>query len=164
MNMTTTIPTTIQIRRGRFLGLVVAVALLAAAVTLVLDITVGGRSQPSHAATPTREEVLSPLSPTARQYVEAISAMSPRERAAIYGTNPVEALAFPTDARQYANAVAAMTPQELAATYGNVRVIGQRDISSTAAVVAGLGPTERAYVEGIMALTPEQLAAGFGTG
>ena len=163
-----TIPATIHIRPSRFVGLLVAVATLAAAVTWVLVTSaIDARSAQTHTNVPTREQVLSSLSPTERQYVTAIASASPLELAAAYGTSPIEALGLTTTERQYVEAIAALSPEQLAAGYGTARVsrpssIG-RDVSTSAAVLAELTPSERDYVEAIIALTPEQLAADFGT-
>jgi hypothetical protein len=55
MNVSTTIPATVQIRRGRLLGLIGAVAVLAAAITsalLVFAVDVGSTDVTAESATP----------------------------------------------------------------------------------------------------------------
>lgn len=82
------------------------------------------------------------------------------------GENP-PTLELTASERHYVEEIMALTLDQLAAGHGIGPIDrpspGTRDVSTTAAVLAALGPKERLYVEAITALTPEQLAAAFGT-
>jgi hypothetical protein len=149
----TTFPATIHIGTRRFVGILVAVATMAATLTWAL---VSFATDPTAASshTTTRAAVLSSLSPTERRYVEGIEAASPLKLAAAYG-NAVDALAMTPSARRYVEAIMALTPAQLAATFGTGIV------DHSARVLASLTPSARAYVDAIMAMSPEQLAASF---
>lgn len=151
MNISTPIPTTIQLRRSRLVGLMAAVAALAAAITWALLIFAVDRG--AEQAAPAATTGADAPSLSTREYVEGIAAMTPEQLAAAFGNLPFDTVAQSATERQaYAEAIASLTPEQLAAAFGNVPVD----------VLSSLGPTQREYVEGIMALSPEQLAAGFG--
>lgn len=124
MNTSATLQHTIQIRPSRLAALLVAVVMLTAVTTW----SVGNISDTSHSSAPEPEVVAS-------SYVEGVTALSPGERAAIYGNVPSDL--------QRAIAVSSLSPAQQAATFGNV-------------------PQTPQYVDGITHLTPAQLAAMFG--
>ncbi len=90
MNASAPIPTTIHLRPSRLLGIIVAVAALAAAITWALLVfAVDSGSQSAQPAVRTSEDVLAGLSPRARQYVEGIMALTPAQLAAGFGTGSI---------------------------------------------------------------------------
>ena len=135
MNISTTAPTTIEIKRSRLLGLIGGVAAVAAAVTWAVSsyaVDDGVKAtQPSSAQT-SAAVVSSPIPVTG--YLEAVTGREGK----------------------WVRAITSMTPRQLVAAYGT-------DVEA-ATVLARLSPQERGYVESIMALTPGQLRAAFGTG
>jgi hypothetical protein len=116
MNVSTAMPATVEIRR--LLGLIGGVAALAAAVTwAALAFGVGSGTR----VVSEQQAVLAKLSPSSRQYVEAVSTMTPVELKATFGTGDVDAidaLRLSPQSETYVRAVASMTPAELRATFG----------------------------------------------
>ena len=151
MSVSASIPTTVQIRRGHLLGLVGAVAALAACVTwvvtaLAFDTGTSGAVSSSQAA-------------SARV---AASAAGPDDvhddpqadrRALDHGAAEPDAIADP---------VMSMTPAQLAGVgLGTGYQLPNAQRSPTAAaVLASMSPEARRYTEAVMNLTFEQLAAG----
>jgi hypothetical protein len=84
-----------------------------------------------------------------RQTVNAITALTPAELRAAYGTGLGDADA------QHVQAIVSLTPAELVAAFGTD--------TQAAAVLASLTASERSHVRSIMLLTPEQLRAAYGT-
>jgi hypothetical protein len=179
MNVSTTIPNTVQIRRSRLLGLVGGAAAVAAAVTwavLAFGVGIGDGTR----VVSGQVDVLSQLSPSARQYVEAVSTMTPVELRATFGTGDVDAidaLNLSPGSERYVRSIVSMTPAQLRATFGTGPVEGRRTDSpligthwrsywptARAAALASLTPKELRYVGAIMTMTPAELAATFGTG
>jgi hypothetical protein len=165
MNATTTVPTTIQLSRGRLTGLMLAAAGLAAGITCaVLIFAVGNESAaPSRA---TSADVLASLERHQRQFVEGIMALTPAELAAAYGAGRGDVLSTlsPTE-RRFVEGISSMSPEQIAAGYGNGTYL-QGILSSTpeelAAAFGNRFDARSAYVQGIMESTPEELAAAFG--
>jgi hypothetical protein len=121
MNVSTTIPQTVQIRRGRLLGLIVGTAALAAATTgaiLTLVGNTGNGQVQTTAAAPSA--VTSSLSPGESRYVSGISSLTPLERAAAFGgrRGVLDALQLGPKARRYVEGIASLTPVERAAAFG----------------------------------------------
>jgi hypothetical protein len=121
MNVTTTIPATIQIRRTRLLGLIVTVAAVAIAGTWAIASTSDTGTHSARTSLPTTASVLSSLSPSERQHVQAITSMTPAELKATFGTgnvDAIDALGLTPKSEQYVRAITLMTPAELKATFG----------------------------------------------
>jgi hypothetical protein len=132
MTATTTIPTTIQIRRSRLLGLLVAVALLTAAATWALSSLALGNSSSTTGASP-QASVPSSISRAAQdaQRVPSIMTLTPARLAA----------------------------GALGTGYALPSVHRGLTISS---VLASMSPQTRRYTKAVMALTFTQLAVGAG--
>jgi len=127
MNITTTIPGQIEIRRSRLAALVVAVATLVAVVTWALTAyAFDNGSAQAEPQTLTRTSVLTSLTPSERRYVNAITSMSPAALRAAFGTDATSARAAvlatltPTE-RRHVLQVLALTPRQLAAVFGTGR-------------------------------------------
>lgn len=127
MNVTTTIPAQIEIRRSRLAALVVAVAAVVAMVTWALTAyAFDSGSAQSEPQTLTRASVLTSLTPSERRYVNAITSMSPIARRAAFGTDATSARAAvlatltPTE-RRHVLQVLTLTPRQLAAVFGTGR-------------------------------------------
>src|SRR5262245_29675955 len=135
VNASATIPTTIEIRRSRLLGLIGGVAAVAAAVTWAVS---------AYAVDSGAKTTYSGVAPTSAATVTS----SP-----IPSTGYLDAVTSPE--KTSVQAITSLTPQQLAAAFGT-------DFE-TAAVLARLTPSERSYVKSIMAMTPAQLRAAFGT-
>jgi Protein of unknown function (DUF4242) len=141
---TAPVPGAIQISRRRLLGLVALVAALAAALTgAIVALSVQSSNEPVSA--------VASLTPQERLYVDSITAMSPAQLRATFGTPSAADLR----SAQYVQAISSLTPQQLVAVFGT-------DVKAAAAL-AGLTPKERAEVESILTMTPQQLRAAFGT-
>jgi Protein of unknown function (DUF4242) len=155
MNVSTTVPVRIRMRR-RWPFVAVAALLAAGCTVAVLAISTG--SNTTENATPPGAAASSVKGPSAtstaqeRQYVKAISSMTPAQLAAAFGTGDVGATVSSAKERQYVKAISSMTPAQISAAFGS------------GAVAPKLSPREKRYVEGIASLSPEQLAAAFGTG
>jgi hypothetical protein len=125
MNLATSVPTRVQSGRTRLLGLIAAVATVIAVgawvlTTYVLD--AGSQQAPTSAAQPFS---LASLSPQNRHYVEAITALTPQQIAAAFGTgaetsSAVLASLSPQN-RHYVEAITALTPRQIAAAFGTDR-------------------------------------------
>ena len=156
MNASTTVPVRIRLRR-RWPFVAIA-ALLAAATTVVLLAITSGSDQ-SRTVTHSGVAASSAGGPSTsrsaareRQYVQAISSMSPAQLSAAFGTGGFATTAPSAKERQYVKAISSMTPKQISAAFGS------------GAVAPKLSPREKRYVEGISSLSPEQLAAAFGNG
>jgi len=161
MNVSTSVSATVHSGRVRLVGLIaVAAAVIAVGAWALTTYVVDAGSQRVRASVAAQPTVLASLSPQDRQYVEAITALTPRQIAAAFGTvgesgNSVLASLSPHD-RQFVEAITALSTRQIAAAFGTA------DASATN-VLASLSPQNRQYVEAIMALTPAQIAAAFGT-
>lgn len=154
MTLPTTIPARVQVRRSHLLGLVAAVAVVAAAITwAMVSFTVDTGNRGAQASAPTSAAVLASLAPKERQYVQAIASMTPAQLRAAFGTgvDAIGALGLSTRDEQYVRGIASLTPAQLKAAFGTGTV-----------PLAALTPSERQYVQAIAAMTPVQLAAAFG--
>jgi hypothetical protein len=150
MSVSASIPATVQIRRGRLLGLIGVVAALAACVTWVVaafafDTGTSGAVSSSQ-ATSTRVAAARQVPATftvTRKQVEGLSTMAPQ-----------------TGRR--ADQLMSMTPAQLAGVgLGTGYQLPNAQTSPTsAAVLASMSPETRRYTESVMNLTFEQLAAG----
>lgn len=130
---TLTVPDTVEIRRGRLLALIAAVAVLAAAITWALSTyavgTDGGTAQTA--------------SPETAAVQPAVT------------SHPVIA------SRSEKSVIMSMTPAELqAGALGGYALPTYTSDSTLEEVLASMSPTTRRYTENIMALTIEQLQAG----
>jgi hypothetical protein len=123
VNTAATLPAIIHIKRRHFISLVVAIAVLTAAISGTL-VTVASDHRPARAEASgrTTEEVLAALDPGARRYVESVMALSPLQRAAVYGRDPLDVLQLDPRSRQYVEAIMALTPEQLAAGFGNLAI------------------------------------------
>jgi hypothetical protein len=167
----TTVPTTVQIRRSRLLGFVAGVAAAAAGITWALTTYAvdTGTETASVASSPVSaskrsQEVIAGFTLREKQWVKAVTELTPEQLAAGaasagFGTGNVgavltqgEPLDSPIPATGYMDAIRPLDR-----------------VPTRAEVLGSLSPAERRYVKAVMALTPEQLAAGaasagFGTG
>jgi beta-lactamase regulating signal transducer with metallopeptidase domain len=149
MSYSHSIPPTVQIRRDHLLGLIGAVAALAACVTWVVtafafDSTSGAVSS-SH-ATATRV--------AAAQQAPATFTMTRKQ---IVGLSTMG-----QQTRRHSDPLVSMTPAQLAGVgLGTGYQLPNAQSSPTsAAVLASMSPETRRYTESVMNLTFEQLAAG----
>ncbi len=158
MNVMTNMPATVQIRRTRLLGLIATVAAVAVAGTWAVASIVDAGTHTARTTVPTTASVLSSLSPSERQHVQAITSMTPAELKATFGTGNVDAidgLGLSPKAEKYVRAITAMTPAELRATFGTGNV--------DAIDALGLSPKTEKYVRTVTSMTPAALKATFGT-
>jgi Protein of unknown function (DUF4242) len=141
MSVSTSIPKTAARRRSHLLA---AIAALATVVALAAWAIAGHVVQPGtrsvRSTAPSQASMLRPLSPAARDYVLAITSMTPAEVRAAFGTS--------------------LTPLPARGNSGRSMRPGAPTLAS---VLRSLTPRERRYVLGITALTPVQLWAAFGT-
>ena len=148
-------PTTVSPRRIRLGGLIAVAAIVGVAAWAIATYAFGTSTPAAGSGHPSTASVLKSLSPQDRGYVEAITALTPRQLATSFGTGPAPLASLTPSERRYVLGIATMTPVELAAAFGTT--------AREAAVLSSLTPAERRYVEGVAALTPVQLAAAFGT-
>jgi hypothetical protein len=147
MSVSATIPPTVQIRRGRFIGLVCGVAAVAAAVTwAVYALGVDNGSGQAQASTPAQPAVVSSPIPMTG-YLDGITSHPSvvRQPSVVSSLNPTE--------RRYIEGITSLTPLERAAAFG--RPGGVLDVLK-------LDPASRRYVEGVMSLSNAERAAAFG--
>jgi hypothetical protein len=154
MNVSTTIPATVQIRRSRLLGLIGLVAAVAAAVTwavLAFGVDSGsGQAQTNALAKPA--VVSSPIPMTG--YLDGITSRpSVVEQPAVVSSSVLSSLS--PNARRYVESITSMSPAQLRATFGTDGV--------DAIDALGLSPKAEQYVRAITSMTPAQLKATFGT-
>ena len=155
MNASTTVPVRIRLRR-RWPFVAVAALLAAGCTVAVLAISTGSNTTEnatsSGVAAPSVKGPSATSTAQERQYVNAISSLTPAQIAASFGTGDVGATVSSAKERQYVKAISSMTPAQISAAFGS------------GAVAPKLSPREKRYVEGISSLSPEQLAAAFGNG
>jgi len=120
MNVTTTIPQTVRIRRGPLVGLVAGSAALAAATTWAILTLVGNADQQMQTSAAAPSAVTSSPSPGESRYVRGISSLTPLERAAAFGGpgGALDALKLGPKARRYVVGLASLTPLERASAFG----------------------------------------------
>jgi hypothetical protein len=137
MSVSTSIPKTAGRRRSYPLAAIAAITTVVALAAWAVATHVvhpGTRSGP--AAPPTPASALRQLTPAEREYVQAITSMTPAELQAAFGNSP-------SGSDRRAPAVRPSTP-------------------TIASVLRSLTPGERRYALGITGLTPVQLSAAFG--
>ena len=153
MSVSVSIPTTIQIRRGRLLGLVALVAVLAAGVTAVVLTVALDDGAPGTTS--------SPQSASTRS---AAVAQHPGAKATVTLTraqgNALASMAAPP--REDVDPIMSLTPARLAAgALGLGYALPTRQSGPTvASVLASMSPETRRYTRAVMNLTFAQLAAG----
>ena len=107
MHVSTTIPASFEIRRGRLVGLLVGVAAVAAALTWAVSSAVDTGGTPARASAPSSTVTSLAIPPTG--YLDAVRSSWVRS---VTSMTPVQLIeAFGTDARTAA-ALASLTPKE----------------------------------------------------
>jgi Nickel responsive protein SCO4226-like len=141
MSTTTSIPKTAGRQRSHLLNAItVTVVMIALAALAVATYALGYGSRSVRSTAPTQASVLRELTPAGRDYVLGITAMTPVEVSAAFGTSPTS-----VEGRHRGGAsTGAGTP-------------------TLDSVLRSLTPRERRYVLGIASLTPLQLWGAFGT-
>jgi hypothetical protein len=111
MSAITTPPTTIRFRPSRLVGLLVAVAVLAAALTWGVVVTV----DPG-----TSSERADGVTPVASVYGDLgdIAALTPDELGWAYRSTPSWAIGLTSQERAYVEGIMAMSPEQLRAAFG----------------------------------------------
>jgi hypothetical protein len=167
VNVSTTIPATVQIRRSRLLGLIGAVAAVAAAITwavLAFAVDTGAETaQQQSVSAPT--VVSSPIPSTG--YLEAIRTPTTMLSSPIPSTGYLDAInvtaptvvSSPTPSTGNLEAISSLTPAQLRAAFGTDLTPATR-APRRAEVLASLSPQSRRYVEAVMAMTPATVALG----
>jgi hypothetical protein len=156
MNASTTVPVRIRMRR-RWPFVAIAALLAAGTTVALLAITNGSDTSTTvtHngvAASSAEGTSLTRSAADERQYVRAISSMTPAELSAAFGSGDF-AVTKPTPGEQrYIRAISSLTPAQISAAFGS------------GAVAPKLSPREERYVDAMAALSPEQIAAAYGTG
>jgi hypothetical protein len=148
MSVSPSIPATVEIKRGRFLGLVAAVAVLAAVVTWILvAVAFDSGSATATSSSAQTEAIVNPLPPPSLHFT------------VVAGPTPGSSAA--QDARKVASIIS-LTPADLAggALGTGYALPTTQSGPSLAAVLASMSPQTREYTERIMNLTFAQLAAG----
>jgi len=156
MTVSPSIPTTIEMRRSRLVGVVTAAALVAALTTWAL-LTFAfdtGTNEGQVSALPTTAPVSS-SSLSMQRFANGISSMAQAQESAAV----LFALGLGPQDRQYVQGITSMTPAQLAAAFGGPRAL--RNLREEIALDA-LSPRERQYVKGITSLTKQEQAAAFG--
>jgi hypothetical protein len=148
MSVSPSIPATVEIQRGRFIGLVAAIAVLAAAVTWILVAFAFDSGSPTAAPSGVRASGIgNPLPPASLQF------------RVVEGPGPATSAA--QDARNVPS-IMSLTPARLAGGAlgtGYALPTGQSG-PTTASILASMNPQTRRYTRAIMNLTFTQLAAG----
>ena len=141
------IPATVEIRRGRFFGLVAVVAVLAAAVTWII-VQYGFDNGNSTATSSVQaSEIVNPL-PPATMHFQVVA-------------GPNAATSAAQDARKVPS-IMTLTPARLAAgALGTSYALPTtHNRPTTASILASMSPQTRQYTKRIINLTFTQLAAG----
>jgi Protein of unknown function (DUF4242) len=174
MIVSTSIPATIQIRRRRLLGLIVAVALVAAGITwalLTVAVDTGSGSVQTSAAsvrsslTPVQQAtvyggpgaVLDALGfgPQEKQFVQGFVALAKAQQAAA-SDNPgamLDALGFDPQEKQFVQGMVSLAKAQQAAASDNPGAMLD---------ALGFNPQEKQFVQGITTLAQAQQAAASG--
>ena len=157
MNVSTTIPQTVQIPRGHLLGLLVGVAALAAAITWALLALVGDSG--------TRQARSSVTADTLNLPIPSVAVT----RASVAGAQPLS-LPIPSVAVTRAAApqqtrtvrsIKDLTPGDVAGGgLGGYALPSRQSGETLEEVLASMSPQTRRYTEAVMSLTFAQLAAG----
>ncbi len=165
MSVSASIPATVQIRRNHLLGLIGAVAALAACVTWVV-IAFAFDTGTSGAVPSSTSVSAAPVTfSTTRKQIEGLSTMASQPVAATFTMTRKQIEGLSTMAQQTGRntgSVMSMTPAQLAGLgLGTGYQLPNAQSSPTAAaVLASMSPETRRYTESVMNLTFEQLAAG----
>jgi hypothetical protein len=137
MNVSTTIPQTVQIPRGRLLGLLVGVAALAAAITWALLTLIGDSGSGQARSSPTAQTLGLPIPSVA--VTRASVAPQPRTVRSIMD----------------------LTPGDLAGGgLGGYAIPSRQSGETLEEVLASMSPQTRRYTKAVMSLTFAQLAGG----
>jgi hypothetical protein len=145
MTVSPSIPGTIEMRRGRLLGLVAAVAVAAAGVTWALLTLTGTDNGASQQSVPTA----STLGGGGQRYVDGIASLTPAERAATFGgpASLLDGIGLSPQQKAYVQGITSRTQVERGAAFG------------------GQGTAFEQFVEGITAMAQaQQTAAARGSG
>ncbi len=133
MTVSPSIPTTIEMRRSRLVGVVTAAALAAALITwALLTFAVDTGTDAAHVS-------VRPTSAPASPGFDALG-LSPQER-------------------QYVQGITSLTPAQQAAAFGSPRTLEDQELG---AALDALSARDKQYVKGITALTKKEQAAAFG--
>ena len=182
MNVSTTIPATVQIRRGRLLSLVAGVAAAAAAITWAVSAyAVDDGSSQTRAVAPAAPLVTSAAIPAAgyldavepqSTWVRAVTSMTPVQLIEAFGTDTPTAVALagltPKE-RQHVESIITSTPAQLRAAFGSQSQAvapAAPQITSTAIPPTGYLDAvkhESTWVQAVTSMTPVQLIEAFGT-
>ena len=165
MSYSHSIPPTVQIRRGRLLGLIGVAAALAACVTWVVTAfafdsgTSGAVSSSTSISASQRVPGTFTLT---RKQIEGLSTMAPQTATFTMTRKQIEGLSTMGQQTGDADPLMSMTPAQLAGVgLGTGYQLPTAQSSPTSADVLGsMSPETRRYTESIMNLTFEQLAAG----
>jgi len=157
MTVSPSIPSTIEMRRSRFAGLVAAAAIAAAAITWALLALAGddtGTGAAQQSVQPSAS-VLSSLSAGERRYVNGVTSLTNVEQAAAFGGPDavLDALDLSPREKQYVRGISSLTPVERAAAFG---------VPEAAVGGLGFGPAFRQFVKGITSMAQAQQAAASG--
>jgi len=142
------IPATVEIRRGRFFGLVAVVAVLAAAVTWIVVAYGFDNGNTSTASSGIQaSEIVNPL-PPATMHFQVVA-------------GPNAATSAAEDARKVSS-IMSLTPARLAggALGTGYALPTTQSGPTTASILASMSPQTRQYTKRIINLTFTQLAAG----
>ena len=174
MSTSVTLPNTIQMRPSRLTGLVVGVAILTGVATW----SVSQVTTESHSSSSPRSEVVS-TSPAAKPYIDGVVALSPAQRAAMYGNvglrtpyvGSVNALspglqAVDISRTPYVGSLNALNPEaqaglQRAADFGAIADWARAE-GLTGLSPASLKPSTASDADAIAALPHDQLVAMFG--
>jgi hypothetical protein len=156
MSVSTPVPATIEIRRSRLLGLVVAVAAVAAAITwAVLALTVDTEAQVVKQSPATPDQVAS-----FEQFAKSISLLArAQQTAAVRHAGGLS----PNDKRYIMGgtprSIMDLTPGDLASGLWGYGIPSLSDPTLTE-MMDSMSPASKRYVSALMRLTFRQLAAG----
>jgi Nickel responsive protein SCO4226-like len=157
MTVSPSIPSTVEMRRSRLLGLVAAVALVAAAITWALVARVIDTSSEGAQGSAQPRASVPSIGPSGEGYLKSFTSSSPRASVPSIGPSGEAYLESFTSSssreKQYVEGVTSLTQVEKAAAYGGPG--GVLD-------ALGLGPREKQYVQGVTSLTLVERAAAFG--
>ena len=153
MSVSVSIPTTVQIRRSRLIGLVALVAVLAAAVTSIgLTIAFDGGTSAT-ASSLQRSSHLSASAVQDRQVSSTVMVNRAQGDALASMARPSSTV---TVTRAQGDALASMVPPDEIMSM----TPAQLDAGASASVLASMSPATRRYTKAVMNLTFAQLAAG----
>lgn len=147
MNVSTTIPQTVQIRRSRLLGLVAGAAVLASAITWAVLALVGDTGGQAQSGVAAQSDLVSSPIPMSG-YLDGI-------------TSRPSISAQSTRRARSVRSIMELTPGDLAGGgLGGYALASRQTGPTLAEVLVSMSPDTRRYTEAVMRLTFEQLAAG----